>query len=408
MHKKLMAVAVVTALAAPAAALAQVTIGGGLNILYYQHDPKNNDRSKTTDILESSESELTIRGSEKLGGGMELWFQCGTSIDGIFQGNAATTAGMCTRNSALGFRGAFGNVFFGNWDTPSKLVQNGVRGWFSGTNALYGGAGTLLWGGSASGVVNNPPTAAASGTGYSMYRRQAQAVNYHSPNWGGFTVMAAYSAGNESTALADNASPSFSPRLYGFNGQYRLGGLWVGASYENHADYNPGAAAIGTGASQYGGGSDNNITVGVGYNFAGRYNVRAAYSKTEYEVNNSQTLEVTGWALYGEFNIAGPHHIKVAYITVDDTEGSTTQSVGPYVGPLNNNCGTTGTASCASSTGAQVYTIAYAYNFSKRTQGLVSYNTMDNDANARFNQGKVTATFGGKQTSVGVAIRHSF
>ena len=154
MHKKLMAVAVVTALAAPAAALAQVTIGGGLNILYYQHDPKNNDRSKTTDILESSESELTIRGSEKLGGGMELWFQCGTSIDGIFQGNAATTAGMCTRNSALGFRGAFGNVFFGNWDTPSKLVQNGVRGWFSGTNALYGGAGTLLWGGSASGVVN--------------------------------------------------------------------------------------------------------------------------------------------------------------------------------------------------------------------------------------------------------------
>jgi predicted porin len=423
MHKKLMAVAVVTALAAPAAALAQVTIGGGVNLLYLYHDSKNNNVATPSDYMQSSESELTIRGEDKLGGGISTWIQCGTSIDGIISGNAATVAGMCTRNSAIGFRGGFGNVFFGNWDTPSKLVQNQVRGWFSGTNALYGGGATLLWGGSASGVVNPVQTVVASpvvgGTtgaatanggsqAYSMYRRQAQSLNYHSPNWGGFVVQAAYSAGNESSGIADTSSPKFNPRLAGISGQYRLGGLWVGLAYEQHTDYNPGNTSVGIGVSQYGGGTDTNITLGVGYTFAGRFKVTGAYSETEYEVNNSQTLEVKGYALYGEFNIAGPHHIKAAYITVLDTEGTAGQNVGAYKATGNTNCGISGTASCASDTGATVYTIAYAYDFSKRTQGLISYNVMDNDPNATFNQGIVASTIGGKQTSYGIAIRHSF
>jgi len=415
MHKKLMAVAVVTALAAPAAALAQVTIGGGVNMLFFHSDPKNENLTQAAYLMQSSESELTIRAAEKLGGGVETWIQCGTSIDGIISGNAAGAAGMCTRNSAIGFRGGFGNVFFGNWDTPSKLVQNQIRGWFSGTNALYGGGATLLWGGSASGVVNPveglagvPVAPATSSTNYSMYRRQAQSVNYHSPNWGGFSVQAAISAQNENTALADTATPDLSPRLMGINGQYRLGGLWVGLAYEAHEDYNPAVVTPGAGASQYSGGTDSNFTVGVGYTFAGRFKVTGGYSQTEYEVNNSQKLKITGYALYGEFNVAGPHHIKAAWIIVDEPDGQTTAIVGPYRGQANNNCGTSGTASCASSTGAQVYTLAYAYDFSKRTQGLVSYNVMDNDGNARFNQGIAAATWGGKQTSVGVAVRHSF
>jgi len=36
------------------------------------------------------------------------------------------------------------------------------------------------------------------------------------------------------------------------------------------------------------------------------------------------------------------------------------------------------------------------------------YNMMDNKDNATFNQGVTAVTVGGKQTSVGAAIRHSF
>ena len=423
MNKKLMAVAVVTALSAPTAALAQVTIGGGVNLLYFVSDFKNDNVSTSTDMMQSSESELTIRGEDKLGGGISAWIQCGTSIDGIISGNAATTAGMCTRNSAIGFRGGFGNVFFGNWDTPLKLVQNGVRGWFSGTNALYGGGFTLLAGGSASGV-NNPvqsvtaspviggATGAATANGgsqaYSMYRRQAQALNYHSPDFGGFVVKAAYSAGNESSGIADTSSPKLNPRLMGISGEYRLGGLWVGLGYEQHTDYNPANTTVGVGASQYGGGTDRNYTIGVGYTFAGRFKVTGAYSETKYEPANTTELKVKGYALYGEFNIAGPHHIKAAYVTVMDTEGTSTQNVGAYKGSRGATCGIAGNVSCAADTGATVYTIAYAYDFSKRTQGLIAYNVMDNDPNAAFNQGVVASTLGGKQTSYGIAIRHSF
>jgi len=423
MNKKLMAVAVVSALAAPAAALAQVTIGGGVNLLYFYHDAKNTNVATPSDYMQSSESELTIRGEDKLGGGISTWIQCGTSIDGIIQGNAAGVAGMCTRNSAIGFRGGFGNVFFGNWDTPSKLVQNGVRGWFSGTNALYGGGATLLWGGSASGVANpvqtitpspviNASTGAATANGggqaYSMYRRQAQSLNYHSPSFGGFVIKGAYSAGNEASGIPDNASPKLNPRLMGLSGEYRLGGLWVGLGYEQHKDYNPGNTSIGVGASQYGGNTDNNITLGVSYTFAGRFKVTGAYSETKYEPTNTSDMTVKGYALYGEFNVAGPHHIKAAYVTVMDMEGTSSQSVGAYKAPGASTCGISGTASCASDSGGTVYTIAYAYDFSKRTQGLFAYNVMDNDPNSTFNQGVVASTIGGKQTTYGVAIRHSF
>ena len=32
--------------------------------------------------------------------------------------------GFCTRNSAIGLKGAFGNVRFGRWDTPMKRALN--------------------------------------------------------------------------------------------------------------------------------------------------------------------------------------------------------------------------------------------------------------------------------------------
>ena len=434
MNKKLMALAVAGALSAPAAALAQVQIGGSLQLLYFQHDPDNKNSgsagstnqvgvpgTQTTDVMQSSESELLIRGSEKLGGGLEVWFQCATSIDGIFNGNSATTAGMCTRNSALGFKGGFGNVFAGNWDTPLKLVQNRIRGWFSGTNALYGGGYTLLAGGSSSGAANAVQTVAASpvigGTtgaatanggaaANSFYRRQANSVNYQSPDWGGFSVAAAFSANNESSGIPD--SVGLTPRLYGINGVYAAGPLWVGVGYESHTDYNPGQTAIGAGVSQYNGGTDSNYSIGAGYTFAGTINVRATYSSSKYEVTNSSDLKVKGYGFYGDWQIAGPHALHLAFITSDDTKGSTSQNVGSYKGPGSSGCGPTSTSSCSGSTGGDVFTIAYSYDFSKRTQLFFAYNEMKNDSNATFSQGVVASSAGGKQKSIGLGLKHSF
>jgi predicted porin len=383
MNKKVMALAVAGALAAPAAAVAQVQIGGSLTVLWYMHDPDNESQASSGDILEPSEPELYFRSAEKLGGGVSVWFQCATQLD-AFIGGSNVADGLCMRNSGVGFRGNFGNVFWGNWDTPNKLVQNRLRGWFSGTNALAGGSMRLLANSSSSGLPN-PPAAGGGAQATSFYRRQSNLISYHSPNWSGFSFMAALSSNNESTALSD--SSGLTPRLMGVNGQYASGPFYVGLAYEQHEDYNPGNTA------GYTGGTDNNLTVVLGFRMGG-FNVRAGYLANEYETTSANTVETDGFGLFADWNISGPHTIRAAYSTVDDPEGTAGSSAGSYV--------------VGTGRGADHMTLAYSYALSKRTEVSVAYNQIDNDTNATFALGKEAVTVGGKQTAVGLVLKHRF
>jgi predicted porin len=388
MNKKVMALAVAGALAAPAAALAQVQIGGSLTVLWYQHDPDRPSAS-SGDILEPSEPELYFRSAEKLGGGVSVWFQCASQLDAFIGGELAQN-GFCNRNSGVGFRGNFGNIFWGNWDTPNKLVQNRLRGWFSGTNALAGGSMRLLANSSSSGLPNTTPGAVSpngNAQSTSFYRRQSNLVSYHSPNWGGFSFMAAFSANNESTAIADSAG--LTPRLLGINGQYAQGPFYVGLAYEKHDDYDPG------GTVGYAGGSDNNITVVLGFRMAG-FNVRAGYLANEYETTSANTVETDGFGLFADWNISGPHTIRVAYSTVDAPTGTVGSQAGSYL------------VRAAEDNGADHMTFAYSYALSKRTEISAAYNQIDNDTNGTFGLGKVGASAGSKQTAVGLLLKHRF
>lgn len=404
MNKKVMALAVAGALAAPAAALAQVQIGGSITLFYYQHDPDNDSIARTGDIMETSEPEIYVRGEDKLGGGNSAWFQCTSSLDGLVNGTSpASNAGWCGRNSGIGFRGGFGNVFFGNWDQPQKLVFNRGRGWFGGTNAFTGGSAVLLNGGSASGSTNAQNT-------NTFFRRQANSLNYHSPNWGGFSFQAAFSAANESTGNPD--SGPLDPRMASLGGHFATGPLYVGLGFELHQDYNPAAQAVGSGAGQYSGGDDTTITLVVGLRFGG-FNVRAMYNASEYEVGSAtaggkNNLEVDGFGLFADWNISGPHTLRAQYVMLNDTSGTSTVPVGSYVQPVGTNCGLSGTASCGSDTGGDLAAFFYSYALSKRTEISAGISAMGNDDNARFSKGKSATTFGGTQTNYGLVVRHRF
>jgi hypothetical protein len=396
MNKKLMALAVAGAIAAPTVAMAQsanIQMGGSLTVLYYLHDPKNpGGAGKKGDILEGSEPEMYIRGEEKLGGGLSAWFQCTSSFD--MWGGASTEAGLCTRNSGLGFKGGFGNVFFGNWDAPQKLVYNQARGAFSGTNALYGGTATLLFGSSASGLGNGnaPNSTAGSNNANRFYRRQARSLSWHSPSWGGFNVKGMYSSGTEHTGLG--TSP-LNPRMFGLSGEYSGGPFYVGLGYELHQDWNPATnATIGPLAGQYNGGDDTNISLVGVWTIANAFRLSGVYSKSEYETGVGSSLDVDGWALYLDWKISGPHSLRFQYGVVNDPEGTVT--VGSY------------RANSALERGASVMGVNYEYAMSKRTAVLFGLNQMDNDPGANFSQGKSAATLGGKQQSVGMAIKHRF
>jgi predicted porin len=332
MNKKVMALAVAGALVVPATALAQVTIGGSLTVFYYSHDPDNKSVGKSGDILESSEPEIYVRAEDKLGGGYSAWFQCTSSLDGFITG-AASAMGWCGRNSAIGFRGGFGNLFLGNWDQPQKLIFNRGRGWFGGTNSFTGGSAVLLNGGSASGtgnpvqsIVASPSIGGATGASTvitnnpgTFFRRQASSINYHSPNWGGFSFMAAYSADNESTGRPD--ASLLDPRMFSLGGQFATGPFYVGVGFESHTDYNPANQTIGSAATQYGGGTDDTTTVVLGLRMGG-FDVRAMYNKSNYETTNTTKMDVDGFGVFADWNISGPHTLRAQYVMVNDTSGT--------------------------------------------------------------------------------------
>ena len=88
MNKKLMAVAVASALAAPAVAMAQSTSSvqmyGSIYMEYAFTSPGSTAagaKPAGVDILQAPGSNIGFKGEEKLGGGMSAWFQCESSAD---------------------------------------------------------------------------------------------------------------------------------------------------------------------------------------------------------------------------------------------------------------------------------------------------------------------------------------
>jgi predicted porin len=332
------------------------------------NDP-DNPASKGSDYLTTSEPEVYLRGEEKLGGGLSVWFQCTSSFDVLGQGLGS----WCGRNSAIGMRGDFGNAFAGTWDTPHKLVSNLARGWWGGTNVLQGGTLQLLANGSDSNVGND---------GGSFFRRHRRSINYHSPDWSGFNLNAAFSSANEATAEPESGPAK--PRMMSVAGQFRTGPFFAGVGYEKHQDF---------GLTP---GDDTSMNVAVGFTFAGAIRVSALYLNAEYKPDGGTTVEHDGFALYLDWSLGGPHKLYAQFGSRSELDVGGTK---------------------VADTGGDVFGVAYGYSFSKRTQGYVAYNELKPDqfgvdaggdplTNTSISAG--AASLGAKMKVIGVGLRHSF
>jgi predicted porin len=377
-----------TAAMGASAQTSTVQIGGSFNMFYSITKPGSPLIGGTKhDNLSLSEPEMWIHGEEKIGGAT-VWFRCTSSFDLMGTGAANTTGAgqFCGRNSALGFKGNFGNIFAGTWDTPQKHVGNAVRGWWGGTASLTGGFAQVLYGGSGSNTGN---------TGGTFWERRSRLISYHSPSFSGFEFKAAYSAANEETALTTAASQVLSPRMLGASASYSNGPLYLGVGYEKHNDYNPGSVALGAGAAAYNGGSDTNWTFGGAYTFAFGTRLSGLYSRSKFDVTNTTELKKNGWAIFVDHRLSGPHSIKGQYFKGGDSKGTSAVAVGAHaaVGP---------------NTGAKGWSLAYMYEFSKRTQAGFVYGLIDNDASAMYTKGVSTAAPGATQKVYGLNVRHRF
>jgi predicted porin len=394
MRKKLMAVAIGSAFAAPLVASAAdapgsstVQIFGTIWLEYAFHvdqgrsaTPGTPDLSRVDFLQAAPFSEIGFKGEERLGGGLSAWFQCASTFD--LRGESQT--GFCTRNSALGLKGGFGSVYIGNWDTPFKRT----------TSPTLVGANDLGVWGAAFLLTGDSITDAVGANRASFRKRQSNSINYDSPTFGGFQVMGTFSSSQPATGTLSSATNS-KPRLWSLGGQYSAGPLYVSAAYEEHRDY---AGPTGPDSSR-----DRGWQLGAAYT-VGPVRFGGLYTRQKFDVVGGD-VTAKAWHAGVDWTIAGPHGLKASYTQAGNMTGVAGAIVGTPSGPGYRPAPTPGM-----DTGARLYAVRYIYNFSKRTEFDAGYVRLHNDSGAAYNLGGLNAQHanGERQSAWAFAMRHSF
>jgi predicted porin len=409
MNKKLIALAVVGALSAPAA-LAQgtsVTIYGTLNVDFERVEAKdsafNGPELDPRNRVSSNSSNIGFRGTEDLGNGLKAIFQCESSAN-IDNGGA----GLCTRNTHVGLSGGWGTVFYGQWDTPYKFVSLSQDAWYATGIA----AGATIWGTPGFGVLTSTasgtPGAIGAAANASFDVRRGDSVQYWSPNWAGFAFRLMYSA-NEGKSSDPSGLPGnveLDPYTWGGAVTYTNGPLYLNAAYERHVDFfglnsisGFGVTAAAVGATNDSS-EDTGIKVGAGYRF-GNTTLNVIWERLEYENDGGAAGNLEEYErdmIYVSlFHKIGNWTIRAYYAFADEAE-----------------CDLVGGGNCVfeNDTDAQAWAIGASYSLSKRTDLYALYTTVDNEDRASYTFGinalrPGTAT-GFENNGIALGIRHAF
>ena len=374
MQKKLLALSVAGALAAPAAALAQVEVYGtihmSLNKMKYGESSTGLPSVSKFDVA-SHASNVGVRARESLGGGLSAWAQVETNASMERSNNVAHTSNFASRNSAVGMQGNFGNIFVGQWTTPWADLD---ALWGIGTVATYGPITSIIGRRETTGSAPNPNCAnnfsgnggvglpagvaatqrtcdsveGAGGVGHAFWRRISNSVHYQSPVFGGAQVKVAYQSNQDkSTAgatvtAADPSMWSASVTWSGMGGRAR-----IGAAFDAHKDF----TTVGE--------TDKGWRVTGGWNF-GFVDIGAAYEQMTYKLGGD--WDATQWGLQAAVPI-GQGAIRLGYSKAEKPEI-------PVVGEID--------------AGATQYNIGYDYRFSKRTTVGAGYAHIKNEDLAQF------------------------
>lgn len=419
MQKKLLAVAVAGALAAPGLALAQVEVYGFVNMSVgkFKYSETAGAPSVSKWDVASHASNYGIRGRENVGGGQTAWFQLEQNAPMERSNNVAITP--ASRNSAVGLQGAWGNAFIGQWTTPwadlDALWGVGSVGGWSPITSIIGRRETTgaapnpncanghLSGGQGAFTVGTAPgtntvtttttvnicdaVESAGGVGHPFWRRVSQAIFYQSPVFAGVQLKFAYQT-NEGKSTGSPPSPSAAtpatanadPSLWSGSVQWAgMGGrLRIGAAVDAHKDF----TTIGQ--------TDTGWRVTGGWNF-GFADIGLAYETMTYKIVGGE-CEAKQYGV-GIAVPIGQGAIRTSYAVARDIEGPTVVSAsgavpGAAAGAPTACFGAPAVLAAAgvdpSDSGAKTWTLGYDYRMSKRTTVGVGYAVIKNDSGAVF------------------------
>jgi len=207
MKQKLIALAIASALSAPAFAdTANVNVYGKAFLTFDQRDP-GTAGSTSVMRVNTNASRFGVKGEEALGDGLAALYQFEVEMDA--DGNGANGLGK-TRNSGLGLKGGFGQVVLGIWDTPFKVAHNAIE--------LFDN--TSDWS-----AIKTIGTSA----GKDYNTRQKNMVQYWSPKMGGLQAAVMYSPDEART-------PTVNKSILSMSATYSQDALYAAAAYESRND----------------------------------------------------------------------------------------------------------------------------------------------------------------------------
>ena len=361
--KKVLIAALATAFAAPAASYAatsNVDIYGRIAATYnvLNTDTSVAGQDKTLYQVSSDNSYIGFKGAEDLGGGLAAVYQLEVGFDAEGGNNNLSKSGALSggtsfvyRNTFVGLKSNdFGTVLLGEHDTPYKMAT-GRLDVFSNEPADYRN------------IMGNID-------GVSVFaQRPGNVIAYVTPNFSGFSAIAAYVAGNETgNGTASNAD------AWSVAGMYSNGPIYATLAYEKHNKVT--GYTLGTLVAS-GNPLDNNAWKGgVGYDF-GPGKVGLIYERATVD-NTASGISYTrsAYMLDGAYNVTGNIVLKAAW---------------SHAGSLSN----------TSNTGANSYAVGADYVFSKRTKLIAQYQKVSNDSSASYGVGFGTNAYYAPGTGYG-------
>jgi predicted porin len=348
MKKKLLAAAVVGALASPAA-FAQTTIYGIVDVGY--QNAKHADGDVNKDFIASGQkdrSRLGVRGSEDLAGGTYAMY--GIEFDIVADTGATPAAGMTQALTFVGLGSkAWGELTLGRQYTHT--FHNNVLGQAARTET-FASAASLL-----------PRTV-----------RSSNSVKYSSPRFGGATVGFIWAP-----SAPDGAAATSEPTAAGAENNYwDVGVIWRAASFGVGGAYGQNTAEL-AGVE-----TETTLTGLAGYFDNKVFGIYGAYSLGETEAGPTTTSDITAWSLSGVFYFGGRNELYVMYGQSEDDVTAGNE--------------------------ATFWGISLVHLLSKRTAVYVGYGNVENDpAAAQRPSGFATTVAAGYDPrGIQVGLSHKF
>jgi predicted porin len=385
MQKKLLSLAIASALAIPGAAMADVSTSSGANITVYgqmhaswdyvDNDSHGDDNDDNTAVFRNSR--LGFKGAEDLGSGLKGIWNIEARID-----TGANDVRL--RDTFVGLSSdRWGTIKMGRHNTPYKMATEKLDG-FADTIADFNNIiGVHMTRAKLDNNEDGDTTDAFDNNVAVMNfnERENQLLMYETPNFNGFSAAiaresftvdeermedAGVAAGGTNTYDDDDEWETLS-----FMAKYDQGPYFASFAYEEYSGSS--RASNGTITNNHGATDEEEVDawkIGLGYTFG---NSKLAFVYEDIDVDDDDDIDneiLAREAYWGMFSHRfGNNIVKLAYGRAEDSDTDTDEI---------------GDGSKDDDDEADNWSIGVEHEFSKRTKVYAIYSHMDNDSDANY------------------------